>query len=87
MTGMSQPTAVPQHESHGNTPAAWTTVTIIIVAFTLGTLALIWGTWWLFWSSVGLLVVAVVVGKVMSMAGMGKKPVHATPVTDASTTA
>jgi uncharacterized membrane protein len=74
MTPMSQPTAAVPHESHGNTPAAWTTVTIVMVAFFLGTLAIVLGTWPLFWVSAGLLVVAVIVGKMMAMAGLGKKP-------------
>lgn len=74
MTPMSQPTVEPPHEAHGNTPAAWTTVTIIMVAFVVGTLAVIVGNWPLFWVSAGLCVVAAIVGKVMAMAGLGKKP-------------
>jgi uncharacterized membrane protein len=73
---MSNPPAAVPHESHGNTPAAWTTVTIVMVAFFLGTLAVVIANWPLFWVSVGLLVVAVIVGKVMAMAGLGKKPVE-----------
>lgn len=77
MTAMSLPPAAPQHESHGNTPAAWTTVTIVMVAFTVGTLALVIDNWPMFWVGAGLLVVAVIVGKVMAMAGLGKKPADA----------
>ena len=71
MTPMSNPPAAVPHESHGNTPAAWTTVTIVMVAFFLGTLAVVIANWPLFWVSVGLLVVAVIVGKIMAMAGLG----------------
>ena len=42
----------PDHDSHGSTPAAWTAVVIVTVAFTLGTLAIILGIWPLFWISV-----------------------------------
>lgn len=61
------------HDNHGQTPAAWTAVTIIIFAFFLGTFAVIIAQPWLFWVSVGLIVVGVVVGQVMSMMGYGAK--------------
>ena len=61
------------HDNHGQTPAAWTAVTIIIVAFFLGTFAVVIAQPWLFWVSVGLIVVGVVVGQVMSMMGYGAK--------------
>jgi len=61
---------------HGNSPAAWTAVIIILAAFTIGTFAF-WfdaegfGTQWLVWASAGLLVVGVIVGAVMKAAGYG----------------
>lgn len=59
--------------NHGNTPAAWTACTIIMVAFLVGTIAVILANWPLFWvGGVGLGVVGIVVGWVMSMMGMGK---------------
>ena len=61
------------HDDHGSTPAAWSAVVIITLAFALGTLAIIWGNWTLFWVSVGLVVVGGIVGKVMSMMGFGGK--------------
>jgi len=64
-----------EHEDHGNTPAAWTAVTIIILAFLVGSIAVIAGNWPLFWiGGVGLFILGGVVGKVMSMMGMGKQP-------------
>lgn len=60
-------------EDHGSTPAAWTTVTIITIAFAVGTVAIILGNWPLFWVGVALVVVAPVVGKVMQKMGLGKK--------------
>lgn len=68
-------TAETSHDDHGSTPAAWTTVVLITIAFVLGTLAVIWGNWVLFWASAGLVVVGGIVGKVMSMMGLGKKSV------------
>ncbi|MGH3497697.1 MAG: HGxxPAAW family protein [Nocardioidaceae bacterium] len=60
---------------HGNTPAAWTAVVIALLAFTVGGVGLAIGpTWWLFWVGVAMLPVAVIVGKVMSMAGLGDTP-------------
>ena len=61
------------HADHGSTPAAWTTVVIITRAFTLGTWAVVWANWPLFWVSVALVVLGGIVGKVMSMMGFGKK--------------
>ena len=56
--------------SHGNTPAAWTAVSIMFVGFLISGLALPLELPWLFF--VGLVVVALgaVTGKVMSMMGM-----------------
>lgn len=74
MTPMSQQQLAPvQHDDHGSTPAAWTAVIIIMVAFVIGTLAVILGNWPLFWGAAALVVIGAIVGKVMSMAGMGKK--------------
>ncbi|HEX7188208.1 MAG TPA: HGxxPAAW family protein, partial [Actinomycetes bacterium] len=58
-------------QSHGNTPAAWTAVTIMFVGFLVSGFAVPLEMPWLFF--VGLVVVAVgaVVGKVMQMMGLG----------------
>lgn len=62
---------------HGSNPAAWTAVAIALVAFTLGGVALIIGpNWVLFWISVALLPVSVIVGKVMQAAGLGESEAH-----------
>ena len=61
------------HDDHGSTPAAWTAVVIIVLAFIVGTLAIIIGNWPLFWVAVGMVVVGGVAGKVLSMMGLGKK--------------
>jgi hypothetical protein len=71
---MSQPQTTPvHHDDHGSTPAAWTLVVIISIAFVVGTLAIILGNWPMFWVGVALVAVGAIVGKVMAMMGMGKK--------------
>ena len=60
-----------EHDDHGSTPAAWTAVTIIMVAFLVGGLGVLIAQPWVFWAGVVLAVVGVVVGKVMQMMGMG----------------
>lgn len=72
MAQQSTPSPV-HHDDHGSTPAAWTTVIIITIAFILGTLAVVIANWPLFWASAGLVVVGAIVGKVMAKAGLGKK--------------
>lgn len=67
-----------EHDDHGSTPAAWTTVTIITIAFIVGTLAVVLGNWPMFWGGVGLVVVGAVVGKIMQAMGLGKKPATTT---------
>ena len=57
--------------SHGNTPAAWTAVSIMFVGFLLAGLALPFELPWLFFVGLGVVVIGAVVGKVMSMMGMG----------------
>lgn len=71
---MSQPQTVPvHHDDHGSTPAAWTAVALITLAFVIGTLAIILGNWPLFWGAVALVVVGAITGKVLAMMGFGKK--------------
>lgn len=62
------------HDDHGSTPAAWTAVVIITLAFVVGTVAIIVANWTLFWTGVGLVIVGAVVGKVMQSMGLGKRP-------------
>lgn len=56
---------------HGNSPAAWTAVIIMLVAFTIGTLAFFFAIEWVVWASVGLLLVGLLVGLVMKKLGYG----------------
>lgn len=74
---MSQPqtaqTETVHHDDHGSTPAAWTAVIIITIAFVLGTLAVILGNWPLFWVAAALVIVGGIAGKVLAAMGLGKK--------------
>jgi hypothetical protein len=57
---------------HGNTPAAWTGVTIMLIGWCVGAIGLVTGpSWLLFWIGVALQPIGLVVGKVMAMMGMG----------------
>ena len=57
---------------HGSTPAAWTAVAITLIGFTVGGIAMVIGpSWPTFWVGTGLVLIAPVVGKVMSAAGLG----------------
>lgn len=56
---------------HGNSPAAWTAVTIMLIAVAIGTLAFWFDAVWLVWASAGLLVVGAITGWALSKAGYG----------------
>jgi hypothetical protein len=58
---------------HGNSPAAWVAVTIMLVAFTAGTLAFWFDLPVFVWASAGLLVLGVITGVVLSKLGYGVK--------------
>ena len=56
---------------HGNSPAAWTAVIIMLVAFAIGTFAFWFDVQWLVWASAGLLVVGALVGLILKLVGFG----------------
>ncbi len=58
---------------HGSTPAAWTAVTLVLVAFLVGAAGLIMGNWVIFWVGAGLLVASALVAKVMQHLGLGTR--------------
>ena len=62
------------HDSHGSSPAAWTTVILLMIAFLAGTIGLVIDWVWLFWVSCGVAVAALIIGKVMSLMGLGAAP-------------
>jgi hypothetical protein len=56
---------------HGNSPAAWVAVVIMLVAFAGGTLAFWFDIPWLVWSFAGLIVVGAIVGGILAKLGYG----------------
>ena len=60
--------------SHGNTPAAWTAVGIMIVGSLISAASFFLVEPWVFFAGLGVVALGLVVGKVMSMAGMGSLP-------------
>ena len=59
---------------HGNTPAAWTGVMIILVGFVVGGIGMVIDNWTMFWVGVALVPAGAIVGKIMAMMGMGAEP-------------
>ncbi|MFJ8628452.1 HGxxPAAW family protein [Kitasatospora sp. NPDC093550] len=60
--------------AHGHTPAAWTGVVISFVGFGIAGVAMILPSVLLVWAGLAVVLAGGVVGKAMSMAGMGKQP-------------
>lgn len=56
---------------HGHSPAAWTAVTIMLVAIAVGTVAFFFDMPWLVWTSAGFVLVGLLVGWIMAKAGYG----------------
>jgi hydrogenase-4 membrane subunit HyfE len=56
---------------HGNSPAAWTAVIIMLVAFTIGTVAFCFDLPFLVWSAAGLVIVGLIVGWILARIGYG----------------
>lgn len=60
-----------QDPGHGHSPAAWTLVIIVLVAFAIGTLFYVLDMPALVFASAGLAIVGVIIGWVMKKAGYG----------------
>lgn len=56
---------------HGNSPAAWTAVIIMIIAFVIGTFGFWFANVVVVLASVGLLILGAIVGLVLKLAGYG----------------
>jgi membrane protein YdbS with pleckstrin-like domain len=56
---------------HGNSPAAWAAVIIMIIAFAIGTFGFWFANIVVVLAAVGLLVVGAIVGLIMKLAGYG----------------
>lgn len=58
-------------DNHGNTPAAWTAVSIAMASFVVAGIGLMVSSMPVFWIGVALTPIAVLVGYVMSRMGYG----------------
>jgi hypothetical protein len=56
---------------HGHSPAAWTAVIIMLVAFAIGAVAFFFDAPIIVWAAAGLAVVGLIVGWLMKRAGYG----------------
>lgn len=61
----------PVEPSHGHSPAAWTAVIIMLLAFTIGAVAFFYNLAVVVWASAGLAVVGLIVGWIMKRLGYG----------------
>jgi hypothetical protein len=61
----------PAELGEGHSPAAWTGVVILLVAFAIGTICFWFSIAWAVWASAGLAVVGLIVGGVMKRMGYG----------------
>jgi hypothetical protein len=64
---------------HGNSPASWTAVIIMLVAFTIGTGAFILDLPIVVWASAGLLLIGALSGLVLKKLGYGVGGERVTP--------
>ena len=61
-----------RRSEHGQTAAAWTFVTFLVVGFAIGCIGLIVATPWVVFVGIGVIVIGAIVGKIMQMMGMGQ---------------
>lgn len=62
------------HDNHGKTPAAWTAVTLVMLGFLIGSIAVVVASVGLFVAGVVVIIAGAVAGKVMQMMGLGATP-------------
>lgn len=62
--------------NHGNTPAAWTGVFLVLVGFVVAGLGLVFESWLWFWIGVAFAPLGMIVGYVMAKMGLGHEPVR-----------
>ena len=58
--------------NHGHTSAAWATMILILLGVLVAAGAVVAALVWLFWVGLGIAVLGLVVGKVMSVLGYGQ---------------
>lgn len=67
---MTNPIADP---GHGHSPAAWTAVVVMLLGFTVGTVAFCLAMPVIVWISVGVIALGLILGVVLAKAGYGVK--------------
>ena len=76
----------PAHDHEGNSVAAWTAVSIIMLGSLVSAIAFPLTSTWLFWVGIVVIVLGVVAGKVLAMMGFGVEggagPVESATVAD-----
>jgi hypothetical protein len=63
----------PEDTNHGDTVAAWTSVTVIMLGFAGLVLFFYIGDVTLTWASIGVIVIGSVLGPILAAFGLGKK--------------
>ncbi|KQQ01387.1 MULTISPECIES: DUF6704 family protein [unclassified Rathayibacter] len=66
-------------DNHGHSPAAWTAIVIMLVGFTVGTVAFFFDQAIVVWLSAALVIVGLLVGVVMARMGYGVDGAKANP--------
>lgn len=56
---------------HGDSPAAWTAVIVMLLGIAVGTVAFFLAVEWLVWASAGVVVFGAILGFVLAKAGYG----------------
>lgn len=69
----------PTDPGHGDSPAAWTAVIVMLIGFAIGTAAFTMSLVWLVWAGVGVMVVGALLGWILAKAGYGVKGPKYTP--------
>ena len=64
---------------HGHSPAAWTAVIIMLVAFTIGAVAFFYDAPIIVWAAAGLAIIGLIVGWIMKRVGYGVGGTKYTP--------
>ncbi len=62
-----------EHDSHGNSIAAWVSVITMAIAFVVGTVSFYFAQEQLVWASAGLLLVGLALGPILAKLGLGVK--------------